>query len=85
MENLTSEELMDKGNECFDNGEYGKAIDYYKEILDRGEENGELYFQLGAVYHAIGEFEDSLGYSQKALEFYPEDNRIYFNIGLAYD
>ena len=42
-----NETLFDEATELYNNGEYSKAIENYKQILENGQHSASLYFNLG--------------------------------------
>ncbi len=68
--------------ECYKKGEYSKALEGYKEYLDRGIVNPELYLNIGNCYYRMGNFGESLLYYRKAWFLSPGNKNIINNISL---
>ncbi len=68
--------------ECYKKGEYSKALEGYKEYLDRGIQNPELYLNIGNCYYRMGDFGESLLYYRKAWFLSPGNKNITNNISL---
>lgn len=79
-QNLSNDELFEKGNSFYKNGEYDKAIEYYKKIVERGVINGYVYYNLGNVYFRNGDIGLSLLYYKRARKYMPRNKDLLQNI-----
>jgi len=78
--------FMKLGNFYFESKDYEKAIEQYKEVLEKEPENANALFNRGRAY-------EEKGYHDKAIEDYdiylekinPSEAAAYNNRGLAYD
>ncbi|THV61412.1 tetratricopeptide repeat protein [Flagellimonas alvinocaridis] len=75
--------LFDQATEYYNKGEYGKAIDNYKKILDTGEHSAQLYFNMGNCHYKLNAIGPSIYYYEKALLLDPNDAEIRNNLGYA--
>ncbi|MBO0321144.1 tetratricopeptide repeat protein [Muricauda sp. CAU 1633] len=75
--------LFDQATEHYNKGEYTKAIENYKEILENGEHSAQLYFNLGNCYYKQNAIGPSIYYYEKALLLDPTDSEIINNLGYA--
>ncbi len=80
IENLTSDELWNRANTAYANGNYIKAEKMYSEILNRGVHSAALYYNLGNVQHKRGEIARALLYYYRAEQLAPSDADIQHNI-----
>jgi tetratricopeptide (TPR) repeat protein len=81
--------LMGKGAAIGRQENYSKAIDIFMGPLEyKGDMENEaltqLYFNIGASYHMLGEKEDAIKYYSKAIQIDPKSARAYHNRGLIY-
>ena len=59
---------MEKADEALSNKEYEEAIEIYKEILEKDEDNVEAYKGILKAYIAIGEFDKADKYYEIASD-----------------
>ena len=78
-----NESLFDQATEHYNKGEYSKAIENYKQILENGEHSAQLYFNLGNCYYKQNAIGPSIYYYEKALLLDPTDSEIINNLGYA--
>lgn len=78
-----NEVLFNRATASYNAGEYQKAIDYYKEIIDNGKHSAELYFNMGNAYYKLEEVGPSIYFYEKALLLKPNDAEILNNLGYA--
>ncbi len=79
----TPEMLFRQANDAYQQQEYTRAADLYKQILSRGYEGKEVYYNLGNCYYRLGETGLSVLYYEKALKLDPNDPDIRHNLDLA--
>lgn len=77
------ESLFNKANEFYKNSEYEKAIELYKEILNKGYESAEIYYNIGNAYYRLGKIPHPILYYERAKKLAPEDEEINFNLHIA--
>lgn len=77
------QELFDKGNTAYNDGDYKAAINYYESILDSGQTSAELYFNLANSYYKSNNIAPSIYYYEKALQLNPNDPDIRNNLEFA--
>lgn len=78
-----NEKLFNDATEFYNDGEYSKAIDNYKQILDNGEHSSSLYFNLGNSYYKLNAIGPSIYYYEKALLLSPNNEEIKNNLRFA--
>ena len=78
-----NEAIFDNATKSYNEGDYGKAIEYYEEILNNGEHSAELYFNLGNCYYKQNQIAPSIYYYEKALLLDPGDREIKNNLAFA--
>ncbi|MFA6570269.1 MAG: tetratricopeptide repeat protein [Bacteroidota bacterium] len=72
-----------KANEFFKKGNYIKAIELYKSILNNGYESSELYYNLGNCYFRRNAVPSAILYFERAKRIAPDDDDILYNLGIA--
>ena len=75
--------LFDYGNQAFINGQYDDAIHSFETILDRGWENGDLYYNLGNAYFRSHEIGQAIWAYNKGIELFPRDIDLQQNLDIA--
>lgn len=77
------DQLFEQGIKFFQDGEYGKAVQSFDEILGMGYESAGLYYNLGNSYYKIGENVRAILNYERALRLSPRDEDIRFNLSIA--
>ncbi len=75
--------VMTKGNQLYRDGEYAKAVDVYKQLIDEGYEGVSLFYNLGNAYYRIGDIGHAILYYEKALKISPSDEDAKHNLLFA--
>lgn len=78
-----NEDLFEKGNSAYQEGNYESAIQQYEKILDNGEASAEVYYNLGNAHYKLNHIAPSIYYFEKALQLDPADEDIKNNIAFA--
>ncbi len=81
--NAQNEEFFDQATTAYNAGEYQRAIDFYKDILNNDVHSASVYFNLGNSYYKLNEIAESIYYYEKALLLSPNDNEIKTNLSYA--
>ena len=81
--NQTIDDLFQKSNEYYTNGDYQNAVNGYLDVLDSGFESSELYFNLGNSFYKLNNIPDSNFYYEKAKSISPNDEDILTNLIFA--
>ena len=73
--NITSKYL---GDILKKEGEFSKAIEYYKKAIDsrRGDFNANIQYMIGQLYEAKGDIDDAIAEYMKVAYVYPDSTRI---------
>ena len=77
------QELFEKGNAAYQNGEYEAAIKSYEAILENDQASAEVYYNLGNAHYKLNHVAPSIYYFEKALQLDPQDPDIRNNIEFA--
>lgn len=75
--------LFVNANKAYQQEDYLKALDLYKEIEDVNVESVELYYNMANVYYKINKVADAIYYYEKALMMEPNNKDILFNLEFA--
>ncbi|MEW5820761.1 MAG: tetratricopeptide repeat protein [Cyanobacteriota bacterium] len=69
MSDIRPEFYVYDGNNCFRNGQYEKALEYYEKALELDSEYAQAYYNSGQIYYI-----KALQYFDKATELEPKYN-----------
>ena len=75
-----NQELFDKANASYQNGEFEASISSYEKIIENGEASAEVYYNLGNAHYKLNNVAPSIYYFEKALQLQPKDEDIQNNI-----
>lgn len=81
MASRRARELVNKGNEFFNLGKFGEAIQLYDEALALSPEFLEALFNKGVALCELQRFREALNYFNKVLELNPRDWEALTNKG----
>lgn len=79
----SSEQLWDRANTAYLNGDYHAATSIYEEILSRGLSSMKLYYNLGNSCFKEGRLGEAILYYNRALRLAPGNDDIRYNLGVA--
>lgn len=79
----TSTERWEAGNKAYIEGNYNKAREEYRAILDGGEYSMKLYYNLANAYFKSDAIGKSILYYNKALRIAPSQEDIRHNLAIA--
>lgn len=71
------------GNEAYEKDQFEEAIAYYRVVMDRGVNNGALFFNLANAYFRTGNFGNAVLFYKKAKKLSPRDPDITHNLEYA--
>lgn len=83
MVGAQSSAVFDEATSAYNEGDYEKAIDLYKSILENGEHSAALYYNLGNSYYKLNDIPNSIYFYEKGLLLAPNDAEIQNNLGYA--
>lgn len=75
--------LFNSANELYRNGNYDKAIESYKQILEQDAISDELFYNLGNSYYKLNKVGPSIFYYEKALQLNPLNQDVKNNLVFA--
>lgn len=67
-------------NDAYAQGQYGRAVEAYHDILQMGYESGALFYNLGNAYARLDQWGQAIRYYEKARQLRPDDSRILHNL-----
>ena len=76
-------EHWESGNKAYIEGNYDRAIEEYRAILDGGEYSMKLYYNLANAYFKSGNIGKAILYYNKALRIAPSQEDIRHNLAIA--
>lgn len=79
-----TEDTLQKGSTYYREGEYDKAIEEYKKLVDEGFVGTSLFYNLGNANYRIGKIGYAILYYEKALELSPSDEDVKHNLDFAH-
>ncbi len=75
--------LIDQGNNFYQQKQYDKAISAYQNILDQGYEGVSVYYNLGNSFYRENKIGYAIFYYEKALRLSPGDEDVIHNLLIA--
>ena len=70
--------------EYLQKGEFIKALNVLKNIIDQGGQNIALYFYLGKIYFGLNDYKKSIFYYRKCNQIKPNTPKILYNLALVF-
>ncbi len=74
---------FDEGNRLYGEGDYEGAIEAYSELVDRGVEETDLYYNLGNAFFKNGELGKAVLFYERALRLSPRAEDAKDNLALV--
>lgn len=75
---------LDEGVNHFNDGQYDKAIESFKKVIEKFPKNYEGYYNLGLTYLKKDDLDQAIDALEKATELNPESLAAYFALGEGY-
>ena len=76
--------LLDKGNYFFSDGNYNKAIEFYKKAIEVNPSFVSCYHNLGITYFILGKYSESIKNFEKITSIQPLNGYSYLYLGWIY-
>lgn len=80
---LSADQLWDKANTAYINGNFRTAVDTYEQILAGGMSSVKLYYNLANAYFKEDRPGKAILYYHRALQLAPGDDDIRYNLSVA--
>jgi len=77
------EDLYEKGNSSYGNGDYKKAVSFYEELIRIDKVSSEVFYNLGNSYFKLKKIGKAILNYERALRLNPRDKDTQFNLKLA--
>ncbi|MDP2911278.1 MAG: tetratricopeptide repeat protein, partial [Candidatus Omnitrophota bacterium] len=77
------EELYRKGNSSYENGDYGKAVSFYEELVKMDRVSPEVFYNLGNSYFKLKKTGKAVLNYERALRLDSRDRDIQLNLRLT--
>ena len=77
------EQLWDRANTAYINGDFHAAAEFYEQILARGLSSMKLYYNLANAYFKEGQLGRSILFYHRALRLAPGNDDIRYNLSVA--
>ena len=65
---------------AYNAGDFSKAAKLYRQLIDAGVKNGEVYFNLGNTYYQLKDLGHALLFYRRAESFMPRDENLRLNM-----
>mgnify|MGYP001456487221 CR=1 FL=1 len=75
--------LFNEANDFFINKNYKKSIELYEKIINSGQENSTVFYNLGNAYYRLGYIGHAIWAYKHANKFSPRDKDIIHNLKIA--
>lgn len=76
-------DLIDKGLNAYQSGEYKEALEYYNKALEIDLNSGEAWFRKGMTVGVLGNLEEAIRCHEEALKIAPDFIDALFAKGMA--
>lgn len=79
----TPKALIDSATNCYNKGRYEQAAEFYKQVLAKGYESADVYYNIGNASFKTNDLASAILYYEKAIKLAPGDEDIRFNLKVA--
>lgn len=79
----TPESIILKGNTEYSLGKYEMAVESYKQVVNKGYESADLFYNLGNAYFKNNELPLAILYYEKSLKLDPNSADTRYNLAIA--
>ena len=80
---INYQSLFGEANNFFINKNYKKSIELYEQIIETGQENSTVFYNLGNAYYRLGDIGQAIWAYRNANRFSPRDKDITHNLKIA--
>ena len=80
---MDSHKLFNEANDLFINKKYKNSIELYEKIIDEGQKNSSVFYNLGNAYFRLGDIGQAIWAYKHANKFSPRDKDIIHNFKIA--
>ena len=75
--------IYEQATAAYQQGQYARAVDRYRDVLETGYASGALYYNLGNAYVRLDRLGPAIRYYEKARRLWPNDPRLRHNLEQA--
>ncbi len=76
-------QIFNDANKAYSDGHYAEAIELYEQIVNKGLESQELYYNLGNSYFKTNDIPSAILFYEKSIKLDPADEDAEFNLKVA--
>ena len=80
---MDSHKLFQDANDLFISKKYKESIELYEKIIDNGQKNSTVFYNLGNAYYRSGDIGHAIWAYKHANKFSPRDKDIIHNLKMA--
>ena len=80
---MDSHKLFQDANDLFISKKYKESIELYEKIIDNGQKNSTVFYNLGNAYYRSGDIGHAIWAYKHANKFSPRDKDIIHNLKIA--
>jgi len=77
------DQQFEKATAAYEQGQYDRAVEGYRDVLDAGYASVALYYNLGNAYVRLDQLGQAIRYYEKARRLRPHDPKIQHNLEQA--
>jgi tetratricopeptide (TPR) repeat protein len=75
--------LLQEARQAYDKGQFDKAVADYQQLLEKGYDNGALYYNAGNAALKAGHLGEAVGFYRRAARRLPWDDDVEHNLEFA--
>ncbi|MBC8320826.1 MAG: tetratricopeptide repeat protein [Bacteroidetes bacterium] len=75
--------LISTANNAYNKGLYDSVLNTYNQVISRGIESGELYYNMGNAFYKNNDIASAILYYEKAKKLIPNDEEVQYNLNIA--
>ncbi len=75
--------LFNQANQFYQQGDFEKALELYRQIPAQGYHSADLYFNMANAYYKLNRIPQAVYYYEKALKLRPGEKDIQHNLEIA--
>jgi len=79
----TDIQTVQLANRLYNKADYDGAVELYQDLIDRGVQTVEVYYNLGNTVYQLGDYNDAVLNFSRAQQLDPRDANIQHNLQLA--
>lgn len=76
--------ISNAGRKFYNDGEYEKAVEAFKEEIRKKPASAEAHFNLALAYGRLGQHDNEIGAYEETIKLIPNKPEAYYNLGNAF-